>query len=100
MKVVPDDSLAKELIEVFVSADIPLHKSKHPELEEFFNKHTTGRVPYEKTARQKYVPIIYNQTVESIRETIGNNYIWITVDETTDTDARCIVNIISFLRNL
>lgn len=41
-----------------------------------------------------YLPIIYNETLTTIREEIGDCPIWVSVDETTDSKRRCVTNVI------
>ena len=38
--------------------------------------------------------MVYQETLEKIRKEIGENSIWVSVDETTDVEGRCIGNVV------
>ena len=44
--------------------------------------------------RNNYLPKVYQASIEKIREEIGNNSVWISVDKTTDGCGRYVVNVI------
>ncbi|KAG7167297.1 CGG triplet repeat-binding protein 1-like 9, partial [Homarus americanus] len=77
-----------------VSADIPLNKLNNKELVSFLEKYTDQKVPSESTLRKNYVPDLYNETLDRLREKVGDNSIWVSLDETTDVDARCVANFV------
>ncbi|KAG7165511.1 hypothetical protein Hamer_G029399 [Homarus americanus] len=102
----------QDLCRALVSADIPLTKLNNKELVSFLEKYTDQKVPSESTLRKNYVPDLYNETLDRLREKVGDNSIWVSLDETTDVDARCVANFVlsilgpeeesdkSYLRNL
>lgn len=51
-------------------------------------------MPHESTLRKNYVPTIYNETIEKVRACIGDHYVYIMVDETTDARGKYIANLI------
>ena len=53
-------------------------------LKSFLEKHTGKSIPDESTLRKNYIPNIYKSVMDQIISDIGNNYVYIIVDETTD----------------
>ena len=51
-------------------------------------------IPARTTLRNKYVDSIFGETLTKIKEIIGNNNIYLVVDETTDTCGRYIANLL------
>lgn len=88
------NAFSMDLCKMFLAANIPLHKVKHPAVIEFLHKYTNNTVPSATNLRQKYVPALYEQTLTKLRAVVGNNNIWISIDETTDVEQRLIVNLI------
>lgn len=84
----------QDLCKAFVSADIPLNKLNNKELVSFLEKYTDQKVPNESTLRKNYVPDLYNETLDRLREKVGDNSIWVSLDETTDVDERCVANFV------
>ncbi|KAG7156242.1 hypothetical protein Hamer_G005951 [Homarus americanus] len=66
----------QDLCRALVSADIPLNKLNNKELVSFLEKYTDQKVP------------------NRLREKVGDNSIWVSLDETTDVDARCVANFV------
>lgn len=83
-----------DLCTTFLEANIPLKKVSHPSVIKFVEKYTGKAMPSESSLRQKYVPILYNDKLEVLREKAENNYIWASVDETTDAEGRFVANFI------
>lgn len=71
-----------------MSANIPLFKLSNPALKQFLEKCTGFAVPDESTIRKNYVESCYNETLEAIRESVSDNAIWVSIDETTDRNGR------------
>lgn len=74
----------EDLCNAFVAANIPLHKLGNHVLKSFLEKHTGKSIPDESTLRKNYIPNIYKSVMDQIISDIGNNYVYIIVDETTD----------------
>ena len=60
----------------------------------FLTKFTRQKIPDESNLRKNYLDICYKSVIENIRLDIGDHYIWISVDETTDKLGRQIANLI------
>lgn len=73
----------------FVSANIPMHKLCNPVLKQFLEKYTKQNIPNESTLRKNYIPNIYKNVIEQIINDIGDNYVYLIVDETTDPRGLC-----------
>lgn len=61
---------------------------------EFIAKHTKYAAPSESTIRNKCLPILHQECIDKMKKIAGNNYIWISVDETTDCEQRFVANFI------
>ena len=83
-----------DLCHTLVNANIPIWKLENKYFKDFLEKYTAYSVPHESTVRKNYVDKHYNVTMQNIREIIGNNKIWLSVDETTDATGRHIANAI------
>ncbi|KAL4126245.1 hypothetical protein QTP88_010470 [Uroleucon formosanum] len=83
-----------DLCRVFIRADIPIFKLKNPALKDFLEQYTGKTIPEESTIRKKYVNVIYEETLTSIRQNIQDGPIWVSIDESTDADGRYVGNVI------
>lgn len=63
---------------------------------DFLEKWTGRSIPSVSHCRSKEVDRIYDEAVQKLREKIGENLIWISIDETTDSDGRSIGVYMSF----
>jgi hypothetical protein len=77
-----------------VAAYIPWYKLQVPKFRSFFEKHCKRQDPDESKLRKKYLDACYQETIVNIREEIGDSYIWVAVDETTDALGRFVANLI------
>lgn len=77
-----------------VAARIPWRCLDNEEFRTFLQKYTLQKLPNECTIRKNYLDDCYNVAIEAIKSDIGDNYIWISVDETTDVMGRQIANLI------
>ncbi|KAL4126639.1 hypothetical protein QTP88_010851 [Uroleucon formosanum] len=57
-------------------------------------KYTSREIPSDSTLRKTYVNDIYEETMKNIREQIKGNKIWVSIDETTDSEGRYVANVI------
>ena len=89
---------SKDLCTMMVSSNIPLHKVDTPSFRNFLEKYTTHPIPTESTLRKNYLTSCYNDTINKIRNYVGNNKIWVSIDETTDVSGRFVVYRPSMLR--
>lgn len=83
-----------DLTRAFVAANIPWNAIENPVLRQFLQKYCKQNIPSESTLRKNYLDRIYNETLASIREDIGDSYIWVSVDETSDPMNRYIANMV------
>ncbi|KAL4123377.1 hypothetical protein QTP88_015573 [Uroleucon formosanum] len=84
----------KDLCEAMVAANIPFNKFSNTIFRSFLEKYTSKSIPFEATLRKGYIDDIYNQVMDKIKIEIGNNQIWVSVDETCDVQGRCVANVI------
>lgn len=59
-----------------------------------FEKYMKRVIPSEATLRNKYVPLLYNQSIADMRTKAANNWIWLALDETQDSQRRYVSNFI------
>lgn len=83
-----------DLCKAFVETKIPLKKVINPNIKVFLEKYTSKTIPSESFPRQKCLPTFYNECIENLRAKNENNYIWVSVDESTDSAQRLVVNFI------
>ncbi|KAI1697669.1 hypothetical protein DdX_18364 [Ditylenchus destructor] len=48
----------------------------------------------ESTLRKNYLKVCYEQTMERIKQDIGESFVWVSVDETTDILGRFVANLL------
>lgn len=78
----------------FVEANIPLYKCGHPSVRNLFEKYIKQPIPSERLLRAKYVPLLYDQCIDQMRAKAADKHIWVTLDETTDSEQRIVANFI------
>ncbi|KAL4132498.1 hypothetical protein QTP88_009637 [Uroleucon formosanum] len=76
----------KDLCEAFLKSNIPLEKLGNPHLRLFLEKYINKDIPSVSTLRKTYVNDCYEDTMNEIRNQILNKKIWVSIDETTDTE--------------
>lgn len=79
---------ASDLCSLLVRTGIPIWKASYSEFREFFKKWTSQKVPDESTLRKLYMPREYQASIKSMRQAIGDNFIWISIDESQDVESR------------
>lgn len=55
-------------------------------------KHTKYAAPSEWTLRTNCLPSIYAECLEKLKKIAANNYIWVSVDESTGSEQRFVAN--------
>lgn len=83
-----------DLCKALLAANIPLNKLSNSKFREFLEKYTGKHIPHESTLRKGYVDNVYNETIDIIKTKIGDNKIWVSIDETCDVEGRFIVNVV------
>jgi hypothetical protein len=66
-----------------------------PEFRSFLEKYCKQHIPYELKLRKYYLRICYEETLKNIRGNIRDAFIWVAVDETTDSVVRFQVKIVA-----
>jgi hypothetical protein len=57
-------------------------------------KYTAHPIPTESTLRKNYFASCYEDTINKIRNGVGKNKIWVSIDETSDVDGRFVANVV------
>jgi hypothetical protein len=57
-------------------------------------EYTNRRITTESTLRKNYLSFCYEDAVRRVRNIIGDNQIWVSIDESTDADSRRVANVI------
>lgn len=63
-------------------------------MQEFLAKYVKKHIPDESTLRKNYLPRIYDNKLEQLREKAKDSLIWVSVDETIDVEQRMVVNFV------
>jgi hypothetical protein len=87
------DMFNYELTKGFLAADIPLHKLRNKKLVAVLEKYS-GLAVLGETAMRSRVDQVYTCTMARIRAALQNKYLYIMIDETTDSQKRFVVNVI------
>lgn len=88
------NEFSMDLAKCFLEANIPLHKITNPSVKRFIEKHTKYAAPSESALRQKYLPILYEETIEKLKQRAAGKYIWVSLDESTDCEQRFVANFV------
>ncbi|KAL4142778.1 hypothetical protein QTP88_005183 [Uroleucon formosanum] len=83
-----------DLCKAMVSANIPLNKLSNTQFRTFLEVYSGKDVPMESVLRKFYLDDCYNEMMEKIRQCVFDRKIWVSLDETTDAEGRCIANVI------
>jgi hypothetical protein len=78
-----------------VPTNIPWFKSPNVPILSFLEKYCKQHVPDQSTLRKDCLPICYEETFENIRSNIGDAFIGVAMNETTDSVVRFIANIVA-----
>src|SRR5713101_2509779 len=84
----------KDMTKAFLSADIPFHKLNNFYFKNFLKKYIDFAIPEESTLRKNYTKDVYEDTLQKIRNTIGEKDIFLMIDETTDVESRYVFNVL------
>lgn len=83
-----------KLTTMMLTANIPLYKVSNTAFREFLEEFTKFSAPAETTLRSNYLPVIYEKKMDRMRSLAADNYIWVSIDETTDVEQRYIIHFI------
>lgn len=87
-------NFAMDLTRAFLNSNIPLHKITNPSIVGFIEKYTKFAAPTERTLRRNYVPALYDECINRMKEIAAGQKIWVSIDETTDCEQRYIANFV------
>lgn len=88
------DKFSMDICEAFTAADIPLYKLSNQPFRAFLEQYCGRRIPDESTLRKNYLQRCYQNVIEEIRSDLEDQYIWISIDESTDATGRYIAHCI------
>lgn len=91
---ISQNTFMRELVRSMVACDIPLYKLQSDHFRNVFTKYTQFCPPSESLARQSIIPDLYTEVINKIREEVRGCKIWVSVDETRDSDGRLIAAVI------
>lgn len=83
-----------DMCQAIVAINMPWRCLNNKLWRAFLKKYTGNDIPDESTLRKNYLEDCYSLALQNIRDNIGDNYVWISVDETTDATGRYIANLI------
>lgn len=77
-------------------ANIPLSKTDCPSVRNFLMKHVMngGAIPKQSQLREKYVPELYQQETQTLKNNLEQKPVAVIFDETPDPQGRCVLNIL------
>lgn len=83
-----------DLCNALISSNIPLARLNNVNLKSFLQKYCKYNIPDESTLRKNYVTSCYQQIMAEIQQLVGNNFVYIMVDESTDKCGRYIAHLL------
>jgi uncharacterized protein YoxC len=83
-----------DLCEFMVSLNIPFCRLLKPAAKKFFNEYVKYKIPDPSTLWKYDLKPLYEKTIEKIRESLKNEYIWLQIDETDDPLKRKVTNVL------
>ena len=86
--------LGRELCSVFMEANIPWNKLKHPRVRSFLEENLAISLPDESTVRKNYLIDCYKQIMANIKADLEGCPVWISVDETADAAGNSVGNVL------
>jgi hypothetical protein len=57
-------------------------------------KYRAHPIPTESKLRKNYLVSCFEDTINKIRNSVGKNNIWVSIDETSDVDDRFVANVV------
>lgn len=89
-----EDRFNEDLCYALVASGIPLWTLTKSPFKNFLKKYTNKHIPDESTLRKNYMSSCYNSIITKIKEKIGQNYVYLIVDETTDPRGLYVANLL------
>ena len=72
-----NNDFKSDLCEFLVTCNIPFVRLEKPGFKKFFQKYVKFDILDVSTLRRTYLEPIYQQTIDSIRKDLQNQYIWL-----------------------
>ena len=76
---------SSDICESMICSNIPLYKLESRKFRLFLQKYTSYTIPSRSTISNQYIKPLYDQKIASIQNKFKNQYLWLSVDETTDS---------------
>ena len=86
------------LTQMLIECDIPLYKADHKSFKRLIEEISDKKVPHSITLRVQ-IEVFYYLTIEKIRKAVGDDDIYLIIDETTDCKTRKVCNVIVGVMN-
>ncbi|XP_018497207.1 uncharacterized protein LOC108865052 [Galendromus occidentalis] len=83
-----------DLCSASMKPDTALHKLSNDAQKNFLEHHTSMKLPELSTLRKTYVPEVYADAIDRIRQGIARSKIWVSIDETTDKAGLSIAKVV------
>ena len=89
-----NNEFKSDLCTALVASNIPWNVVNNATFNNFLKKYTGQPIPNESTLRKNYLDKCYQQSITKIRDSLKDDNVWISVDETTDKQGRYVANLI------
>ena len=89
----PKDQFNKELCNWMVVNNIALSKFRNKSFTDFLVKNMNKPISGETNIRSQ-LNYIFEEKMNQIRDYLYDNYIWLSIDECTSSDGRCVANVV------
>ena len=83
-----------QLTLAFMAANIPINKLDNPVIKKFLEIFTGFEIPHSSTIYKNYVKNVYDKALDKIRDEIGDNKVYLQIDETTNRGDRILLNVL------
>lgn len=88
------DQFYLDMCQAMIAIRMPWRSLDNETWRGFLQKYINHSIPNESTLRKNYLDDCHRSTIQQIRDDIADSYVWISVDETTDTAGRYVANLI------
>jgi len=83
-----------DLCKFMVSNNIPFNKLSYESFKGLFEKYTKFTVPDESNLRKSHLKNLYETVIQEIRSELKDQFIWLSIDETTDRFGNYVTSVI------
>ena len=88
-----------QLVKAFIEAGIPLSKVNHRSIKQLFEVRCNKKIYDRRHLTRKYIPVLFEESVNEVRQFVGENYVYFIIDETPDIKKRSVVDILVGILN-